>query len=166
MALAVSAMLLAATAAAVDASIRAHEITGRRTDLNQAARVTLHRVVSGIRTGREHAPLDGPGESTFLAGGTATSGHFGLFDEAGSLIAFRHDPATRRLMMGRDAQEFVLLEGVTNFAVTAEPMQSSGSRRIGGDFDLLRRASILLTVERDGQSLTLSGSVVPRKNFW
>ena len=166
MALMISSMLLVAAGAAMNASIKAHQITGRRADLNQAARTTLHRVLSGIRTSAEHAPIEAGDVDDFAGGATATVGHFGMYDAAGRAIVFRHDPAAGVLHMSRDGQEHVLLRGVTTFEVTMEPMRSRVSRRTGGGFDLLRRAGVLLTLDRDGERVTLSGSVVPRRNFW
>jgi len=61
--------------------------------------------------------------------------------------------------------------------MTLEPMRSSTSIRTGGVYDLLSRATILLTVrtadntvmnsETTGdQTVTISSSVMPRRNVW
>jgi hypothetical protein len=61
--------------------------------------------------------------------------------------------------------------------VKFEPMKSEQSHRAGGSYDLLMRATVLLTVRSTGQSgdpnastgtqsITLSSSVMPRRNVW
>ena len=61
--------------------------------------------------------------------------------------------------------------------VKMEPMKSAASIRAGGDYDLLRRATVLITLQtngsfadinevRDRQVVTLSSSVMPRRNAW
>jgi hypothetical protein len=71
----------------------------------------------------------------------------------------------------------VLAYGVEDFNVRMEPMRSATSIKTGGGYDLLKRATVNITVrtmdtntqasETTGtQTLTLSASVMPRRNVW
>lgn len=71
----------------------------------------------------------------------------------------------------------VMCDGVETFTVRMEPMRSADSIRTGGSWDLLKRATLLLTVKTNNntstkgegigkQTVTLSASVMPRRNAW
>jgi hypothetical protein len=66
---------------------------------------------------------------------------------------------------------------VTDFRVKMEPMRSATSVKTGGGWDLLKRATIYLSVRNSDRtsfagdstiqvSVSLSNSVMPRRNSW
>jgi hypothetical protein len=66
---------------------------------------------------------------------------------------------------------------VQAFSVKFEPMQSRTSKKTGGSYDQLLRATIALTIATDVNSpdvdesvaadtVTMTASVVPRRNLW
>ena len=70
-----------------------------------------------------------------------------------------------------------MCDGVESFTVRMEPMRSAASIRTGGPWDLMKRATFLLTVKTTSdtavkgegighQTVTLSASVMPRRNTW
>jgi hypothetical protein len=104
-------------------------------------------------------------------------------DDDGVDHAFKWDSANQRLLAGRrnvgqtSFTYYTLLEGVTDFKVKLEPMRSQESIKTGGGYDLLRRVTIELTVRTtsksasrtettENQTVTLSASVMPRRNIW
>jgi Tfp pilus assembly protein PilW len=176
-ALAISAMLLTATAVALDASFRAYRINQEQAALIQRARLAAHRVLTSIRQSEAHAPSTTALLDNFAAGQVINDSGIQMFDDAGNLVVYRFDDATDRLIMRSAGVDRTLLEGVGTFSVTIEPMRSATSIRTGGPFDQLSRATILLTIrsttgtssntEMTGnQTVTISSSVMPRRNVW
>ncbi len=174
-ALAISATLLTAVAVATDAAFTAYRINQEHASTLQRARLALHRMLGEIRATDAHAPLNLT--SAFAAGQTVTDSGIRMIDTAGAEVTYRHDPATHRLYADIAGGSHVLLEGVERFEIKLEPMRSPRSIKTGGGWDLLRRATVLITVgagadtvrssETTGsQTLTLSAAVVPRKNAW
>jgi len=177
-ALAISAMLLTATAVAIDASFKSYRINQEQASLIQKARLAANRILANIRQTEAHAPYTTSLLANFAAGQTVTDTGIQMYDDAGTLTRYYLDATNQRLMMRTGSSTpRVLLEGVTNFSMTLEPMRSSTSIRTGGVYDLLSRATILLTVrtadntvmnsETTGdQTVTISSSVMPRRNVW
>jgi hypothetical protein len=100
-----------------------------------------------------------------------------MFDLANKPIRYFHDAASKRLILRTQTGDHVLCDGVETFSVTMVPMRSAQSIRTGGNWDLLKRATLLLTVRTTSETavkgeavgdhtVTLSASVMPRRNTW
>ncbi|MBC8108317.1 MAG: prepilin-type N-terminal cleavage/methylation domain-containing protein [Anaerolineae bacterium] len=176
-ALAISAALLTAVAVATDASFRAYAINEEQSNLMQRGRLGLNRLATYIRTCKEHQPINATPITNFANGTLVTDTGISMFNEAGEQIDVEFDAVNHRIVMSKDGTAHVLARGVVAFQVKMEPMKSPAAIRAGGDFDLLRRATILLTLQtagnladmnevEDGQLVTLSSSVMPRRNAW
>jgi hypothetical protein len=170
------------------ASFQAYAVNQEYSQLNQRARVAVHRMLSDIRTAEAHAVDTNPssaGNTSFKAG-TIVSGSktIAMYDSSDALHVYRWDSAAKKLYADvkpfgarRRRRPIPCSKGSINFAVTLEPMKSLTAARTGGQYDLLKRATILLTVRATGsgdergdngeqQTMTVSSSVVPRKNVW
>lgn len=176
-ALAIAATLLAATTVAIDASFKAYHVNQEQATLMQRARLAMHRMLTQIRVCAEHGPHDGSLTDDFAAGRVVSDGGIEMFDASDVLYTFWRDADTHRLIVDVDGESHVLLEGVDDFQVKLEPMRSSTSIKTGGAYDLLKRATLVLTIRTndatsaDGettglQTVTLSSSVMPRRNLW
>ena len=176
-ALAIGSMLLIATAVATDASFRAYQVNQEQSSLLQRARIAMERMTTVIRTTGMQYPDSLTAQSQFASGSIVDDTGIDIVDDSGVQTAFRYDPANQRLLAVVGAQTNVLLNGVTSFQVTLEPMRSATSLRTGGPYDLLQRATIVLTVRTNSltnagsettgtQTITLSGSAMPRRNAW
>jgi hypothetical protein len=178
-ALAISATVLAAVAYAVDMTFRAYAINHEQSDLMQRTRLAMYRITTGIRTTGEHQPLNTIPLTVFKNGGDVVDTGIVMSDANGLPMGFKFDAAQGRLL-ATDASgtEYTLLRGVEKFEITFEPLQSAEAKRMGGRvWDKLLRATILITVHTTGnsadvnervgaQTLTLSTSVMPRRNVW
>lgn len=176
-ALAISASLLTAVAVALDGSFKSYRINQEQSALTQRARLACHRILTMVRKCDAHAPATTSLLDNFAAGQLVTDSGISMIDEDGNTVTYRHDADNNRLIMRSGGVDRVLANGVTAFTCTLEPMRSPTSVRTGGGFDLLYRATILLTVrttattndtsETTGnQTVTVSSSVVPRRNVW
>jgi len=176
-ALSISAALLVATAWALDASIKAYQINQEQSDLIQRARVALYHITTSIRTTDAHAPDSAALRSDFSSGVIVTDSGITMYDLNNKILTYRYDVANQRLLAITGGQTYTMAEGVTQFTVKMESMQSDESVRTGGAWDLLRRATILITVRTNSktsvagdstnkQVMTLSASTMPRQNAW
>lgn len=177
-ALAIGATMLVAVAYTVDAAFRAYSINQEQSDLMQHARLAMHRVITGIRATGAHQPINDLPLFDFKAGRVSTDVGIVMTDANGEPVGFRFDPVNRMLLgTDRTGSEYVILRGVEKFEVKFEPMQTLQSKRTGGPYDRLRRATVLLTVKTEGrtayvdrtvaaQRVTLSSSAMPRRNIW
>jgi hypothetical protein len=94
------------------------------------------------------------------------------------VLSYVYNSTTKQLTQIQNGSTYVLLDGVDNFQIKLEPMQSANSIKTGAmTYDLLMRATILLTVRTNSQTssasettgtqtITLSSSVEPRRNIW
>lgn len=177
-ALSISAALLTAVAVATDSSFKAYAINEEQSNLLQRGRLGMNRLMTYIRTCKEHQPINTAQINGFTAGATITDSGISMFTEAGEQIDVQYDAANRRILMSKDGGlAHVLARGVVAFQVKMEPMKSAASLRAGGSYDLLRRATVLITLQTEGnaadldesqdsQFVTLSSSVMPRRNAW
>ncbi|CAN5643123.1 hypothetical protein BH09PLA1_BH09PLA1_25070 [soil metagenome] len=177
-ALAISAALLTAVAVATDTSFKAYAINEEQSNLLQRGRLGLNRLLTYTRTCKEHQPINATQINSFAAGTTVIDTGISMFNDAGQQIDVDYDATNHRVLMSVDGGTArVLARGVIAFQVKMEPMKSPAATRSGGNFDLLRRATILLTLQtsgnladmnevEDGQIVTLSSSVMPRRNAW
>jgi hypothetical protein len=178
MAIAISAGLLTATAFALDASIKAFHINQQQSILMQNTRLAMTRILSTVRRCKLHAPDAAAQRVPFAAGKTVTDGGITMFDHNNQLATYRYDPATKIVnFIGNDGKSYPLIHGVEEFIVTLEPMRSPSAVRTGAGYDLLKRVTVQITVKTTEQTalahegvgrvkLTLSGSVMPRRNTW
>jgi Tfp pilus assembly protein PilV len=176
-ALIISAGLLTATAVAIHTSFNAYRINQQQSILLQSARIALYRVTANIRQSALHAPDTAALSTQFASGATVSDTGIKLYDPNNNLIIYRLDTANNRLLVIANGTSYPLLEGVEAFSVTMEPMRSSASVRTGGNWDLLKRATLFITVKTNSKtsgvgegtgsfSLTLSASTMPRRNAW
>lgn len=174
--LSIVASLLTATAVAVDAAFRAYTVNQEQAILLSKARVALALMTTHVRTTKLHAPDDATLRAQFATGLTVTDAGLAMYDADDQDIRFRYDAGNRRLLVVTPSGTHTLARGVEAFSVTMEPMRSAASVRTGGGWDLLKRATIQLTVRTTGsasagessgtRTLTLSGSAMPRRNAW
>ena len=175
--LSIVAALLTAVAVAVDASFKTYAINTSEADLMQRSRVTLYRIVSTIRETKLHAPDDASLAASFAAGATVESPSLAMYTADGVETTYAYDADAKTLTLTRDGTSHLMLDGVTAFKVKMEPMRSATSVKTGGGWDLLKRATIYLTVNNTDRtdlagdrshssSVTLSDSVMPRRNAW
>lgn len=176
-ALAICSMLLTAVAMALDASFLSYRVNQEQSALNQKARLTMHRILTNVRQCEAHAPATSSLLTNFSLGVRVDDVGIAMLNDAGDDVVYRYDATNQRILYALDGNERTLLEGVTQFQVTLEPMRSATSIRTGGGYDLLNRATVLLTVRTTGktsmnsettgqQSITLSSSAQPRRNVW
>jgi Tfp pilus assembly protein PilW len=177
-ALAISATVLAAVAYAVDMTFRAYSINSEQSDLMQRARLAMYRLTTTIRTTGAHQPLSGAALTDFKLGLLTSDTGITMLDANERPLSFKLDPAQAKLLaIDANGTEYTLVRGVEKFEIKFEPLRSQESMRTGGVYDRLLRATILLTIHTTGnnadvdekvggQSVTLSTSVVPRRNIW
>jgi hypothetical protein len=176
-ALAISAALLTAVGVATDASFKAYAVNEEQSQLMQRARIATHRLLTYVRTCREHQPVDSTRIAQFAQGQIVTDTGISMLTDAGTQFDFTYDATNRQVLLTEDGNTRVMLRGVLAFTVKMEPMQSTRSLRSGGGYDLLKRATITVSIATNGQSadineaedgqiVTLSSSVMPRRNSW
>jgi Tfp pilus assembly protein PilW len=177
-ALAISASVLAAVAYAVDMTIRAYAINHEQSDLMQRSRLALYRITTGIRTTGAHQPVNNVPLADFKLGLVTPDTAISMLDAYENPLGFKFIPEENRLVaVDAGGNEYTLLRGVEKFEIKFEPLRSQQSKRVGGVYDKLLRATILLTVRTTGntadvdetvgaQTITLSTSVMPRRNIW
>ncbi|MGD1278397.1 MAG: hypothetical protein ABR964_14385 [Tepidisphaeraceae bacterium] len=175
--LAISATLLTAVGAALHTATQAYQINQEQSTLTQRARLAMNRMLAEIRNTQLHAPLTASVVTQFAGGVIVNDIGINMFTNANVPVTYQYDAANQQLLMIDNNVTHVMLHGVTAFQITMQPMQSATSLKTGGPFDLLERATITLTVKTvdhsanatettNRQSVTLSSSVMPRKNVW
>ncbi len=176
--LAIATSVLLSVAYAVDVSFRAHSINQEQWSLTQRSRLAMHRVIGQIRVTTRHQPVSADAVADFTAGKVTVDRGIVMFDERDNLISYKYDDANKMVIcMDALGNEYVLARGVEDFRIKFESMRSPESVRTNGGYDLLMRATILMTVRTTDraadvdekfadQTVTLSGSVMPRRNIW
>jgi len=175
--LAISATLLTAVGAALNTATQAYQINQEQSTLTQRARLAMNRILAEIRNTQLHAPLTTSVSTQFAGGAIVNDIGINMFTNADVPVTYKYDAANQQLLMIDNNVTHVMLHGVTAFQITMQPMQSATSLKTAGPFDLLERATITLTVQTvdhsanatettNRQSVTLSSSVMPRKNVW
>jgi prepilin-type N-terminal cleavage/methylation domain-containing protein len=176
-ALSISAALLTATGVALDTAIKAYRINLQQAMLLQNARTAMNRILTTIRRTKLHAPDTALQRAQFAGNTTVTGTGIAMFDANNTEIDFRYDATAKTVNAVSNGVARPLIHGVEDFSVTLKPMRSATSAKINGPWDLLERATILMTVrtadqntldtESDGRVvITLSASVMPRRNTW
>jgi prepilin-type N-terminal cleavage/methylation domain-containing protein len=144
--LAIAASLLTATGVALNASFAAYQVNQQQATLLQSTRLTMNRILSTIRRCKLHAPDTSSQATQFAIGATVTDTGIDMFDANDVETIYRYDAANKRILFIAGGTTHPLLEGVESFNVTLEPMRSAESVRTGGPWDLLRRATIWVSV--------------------
>jgi Tfp pilus assembly protein PilW len=177
-ALSISAALLTATAVAVDASFRSYAVNQEQASLTQRARLAMYRILTSIRTTDLHQPKTTALATTFSKGTIVTDTGIAMFTDDGVELDYVYDDTNKQLLLIQGGTSHVMLHGVDAFQVKLEPMRSADSIKTGQmTYDRLMRATVLLTVRTNDQTsqasettglqtVTLSGSVMPRRNVW
>ena len=150
--LAIVAMLLTATMAAIDASFRAYAAAAESASTQTATRMVVHRLLTLVRTSTAHGPLEPDGAATppvVLNGDTIESNYLELIDPKGNLVRIEYDAGNQEVWVemtpfgGGTTERQPLLGGVTSATFHAK-------RRLDGDGVLvLERGSIDMTVQPD-----------------
>jgi prepilin-type N-terminal cleavage/methylation domain-containing protein len=177
LALAISASVLTAVATAIDVSFKSYAINQENSNLMQRARLAMHRVANDIRTTALHQPDKASAQyADFVTGKIVTVSEIYLYmdlkEDVSDIMRYSYDPTNKLLMcINAAGDEYVVARGVEAFSVKMEPMKSEKNIRQGGQFDLLMRATINMTIKTDtnstnAQTVTLSTSVMPRRNTW
>jgi prepilin-type N-terminal cleavage/methylation domain-containing protein len=175
--LTIAALLLTATAFALDSSCQAYKINQEQSSLIQCDRLTLNRITTMVRRTNAHQPHTTAIAQSFAAGNVVSDIGIDMIDANNLPLTFTYDSTNQRLLAISGGITHVLADGVTSFVVTMEPMRSAESIRTGGAWDLLKRATFLVSVHTNSktaqgsettnqQTITLSASVMPRQNTW
>jgi Tfp pilus assembly protein PilW len=176
-ALSIAATLLTATGVALDASFFSYRVNEEQSSLIQNARLTLNRITTSIRTSKAHQPHTAGLLPAFVSGNTVIDNGLDMFDLTNTQLAFSYDATAKTVSATYNGTKHVLAQGVTAFQITIEPMRSPEAIRTGGGCDLVQRATILMSIQTtaatmqnsettSGQVITLSASVMPRRNTW
>lgn len=183
---AISAMLLSATGVALDASFKCYRANQESADLNQRARLAMHRIVQEVRSAQSHAPADAD-LPAFQAGATLNSSTLRIYFDAATGVQYTQSgnqllrtPLTFAGGVWTAGAARVYLDGVPagTFSVTMEPQRSADAARGGLPCDQLRRATVRFSVKESvsrtsaptemttSSTLVLVSSAVPRRNTW
>jgi prepilin-type N-terminal cleavage/methylation domain-containing protein len=183
---AISAMLLTATGVALDASFKCYRANEESADLNQRARLAMHRMVQEVRSAQNHAPAAAD-LVAYQSGAVVTSGAIRIYYNSAAGVQYQQSgtqvlryPLSLSNGVWATGTPSVFLDGVlaASFSVTMEPQRSPDAARAGLPFDQLRRATITFTIstakgrtasatEMPGTtSMRLISSAVPRRNTW
>lgn len=176
-ALTISVALLTATAFAVDASLKSYKANQEEALLMQQARVALTRISRSIRLSGAHSPVAADAVAAFKAGQIVSDSAIAMEDYEGNDFLYRFNSADETVTAEFGGKTYVLAHGVEAFSLRMEPMRSAEMSRIAGPHDLLKRATINITVrttEKTAQTsestnehtISLSTSVAPRQNSW
>ena len=167
-ALAISAALLTAVAAALDASFRAYRVNQEQADVMQRSRLVVHRMLNELRSFEVHRPaladneffqqgLTVPSDEIWVANlNTATNRYVGFryYEDDGELLrqpvqwVFDSEGA---IDVVSDSEARVIATGLsqddnTRLQFTIEPMRSNAAARANSTFDLCRRVTVRLTI--------------------
>jgi prepilin-type N-terminal cleavage/methylation domain-containing protein len=162
-ALAIAATLLTAAAAAFNASSNVVQTNDEFFRATQAARVSLHQILTNVRRASSvednRDPVTRVADTHKLQLTTARND-----DGSGQdLLTYRYLPANQKLMLLTDEDltdpDYTLASNVATLAFNIE---------MGKDYnnsDVPVRVDVSITVKVGGNSVTLSGSAAPRRNI-
>jgi hypothetical protein len=178
-ALAISAALLTSVAVALDASFKAYAINQQQAQLMQRARLAMNRIVTFIRSTDTHAPPSDAAWNSFKTGHIVEDSGIEMMLDATNGISFQQTGDRLEMVpftMNAGVQTYgtarVLLDGVGagDFLIRFQPLE-------GSTVPKLKRATITLTLRPSAGTtlnaeapqsdpVTLSTSIMPRKNLW
>ncbi|MEL7087181.1 MAG: prepilin-type N-terminal cleavage/methylation domain-containing protein [Planctomycetota bacterium] len=161
-ALAISAMLLTATAVAIDTSFTAYAIAAESASTQTSTRMVVNRLLTMVRTSTAHGPIDADSSQGITENNDViTSPELTLVNPDGEMITILWDSDTQELRLRRDPgtgtiTEQPILGGVSACTFTLQ------RRRDNSDFFVIERASIDFTVEPDDDaSLDIEVANIP-----
>ena len=172
-ALAISSVLLTATAVAIDTSFKSYAIAAESASTQTATRMVVNRVLTMIRTSTAHGPVS---VSEAIAGQTVTSAGGRLLESSYLELIPPNAPANRlyRLLYDAPNQRIMLAEidfsGTVENVISYQPIIGGVSRckfqilprRDNYDNIVLERASLDMIVEADDDAtLDLEAGNVP-----
>jgi Tfp pilus assembly protein PilW len=185
-ALSISAALLTSVGVAVDASFKAYAVNQSQAQLLQRSRVAMNRLLTYIRSTSQHLPDDDDAQTDFEAGLITHASAIRMLITPSSGVIFRQSgnelqmvpfTITGGALVEGTARTLLNGVGADDFRITFEPQRSTEAVKTGGKYDQLKRASITLTVRPTGATtltgendpsarVTLSTSIMPRRNIW
>lgn len=159
--LAITAMLLAATMVAIDASFRAYAAAAETSSRQTSTRLVVHRLIGLVRTSTAHGPLEVSSDAQWPVtqatpgGNTLKSDYIELIDANGNFVRIEYRADEKEL--------WVVTEPYNSTSVTKQPLlggvtqcQFHVHRRLDSHgVWVLERGSITMKVERD-QDQTLA----------
>ena len=171
-ALAITAVLLTATAVAIDASFRAYADAAEQSSAQAASRMVTNRLLALIRTGTAHGPLsdqpagtvtikdpDNPNQThtvtipaATLSGNTVTSPYIELLDANGNLVKIAWLQYTNTAGVAKQELWMISNPGLAN--ETSQPLLGGVTNAV---FNCLRRkdSTGLYVLERGTMDLTI-----------
>lgn len=155
MALAISAMLLTATMAALDASFKAYANAAEQASSQTATRMVTHRLLTLIRTSTAHGPLEpDDANGVTLSGSTISSPYIELIDQNGTLLRVEYKAAEQKLVMimtppSGIAVEQPIMTGITHCSFQLVRRENDDGLLV------LERGTITMTVQ-PGEDATLA----------
>lgn len=171
---AIMAVLLMATAAALQASIDSFSANQAAADTLQRGRIAMMRMSAQLRAGTDHLPSTASKQTSFIGGAAVTDTGVRFLNDADETILYRLDPTSGDLTVtvnGGTAR--TLASHVESFTVKLMPTRSATSIKTGGVYDEVERLTLTLALrpfvdgaELQGQSTTLSETVTPRARLW
>lgn len=176
--LAICAVLLTATAVATNAAFDAYQMNQEQASLEHRARLAMHSMLAIIRDGSDHIPYTPARVTDFQGGLNVTDTGIDLETSDGKSMVYHYDATNKLLLVDVQGQPTrTVLNGVEQFQVKLEPMRSAINTKAGLSYDLLKRATLLVTIRSTAatspgiesigkQVVTISSAVAPRRNAW
>ncbi|MGI9012686.1 MAG: PulJ/GspJ family protein [Phycisphaerales bacterium] len=175
-ALAITATLLTATFVALDASFKAYQKTTEVASTHTVSRLTMHRMLTLIRTGTEF----GPHPVNITNDSVIKSDFLEFFSASGQLMRLEYDPNTQRLSLVRiddvgNEISNVLLENVTqldeddNYISPFTLEYHKGTQLFRATIDLTVIPDDNMSLEIEGNNLDvlrLVASAMPRERAY
>lgn len=172
MALAISALLLTSVFVALDASFKAYQVTTEVASTHTISRLTMHRMLSLIRTGRDFAPFPNDGSLNAVI----ESDFVEFYSTNDVLMRLEYVPDDQTLYLTRDVGgptevTAAILEAVTqddgagNYLTPFVLEFESGSQLYRATIDLTLVPDDNMSVSLDGDNqdvLRLVASAMPR----
>lgn len=155
LALAITAMLMAATMVATQASFRAYADAAEQASSQAATRMITNRLLTLIRTSTAHGPLQADASTdppVTLSGNTITSHYLEVLDPTGNIVKIEYKAASKELWLtmtpasGGASTTQPLIGGVTNAVFYAL------RRRDDEGLYVLERGTMDLTIEPGGDA--------------
>ena len=175
-ALAITAALLTAVFVALDASFEAYQRTTEVASTHTISRLTMHRMLSLVRTGRDFAPY--PNDGTINA--VIETDYIEFYSNNNVLMRLEYDPNAQILYLTRDVggpdeTTAILLENVTqddgdgNYITPFVLEFEKGSQLYRATIDMTLVPDDNMSVDLDGDNqdvLRLVASAMPRRQAY
>ncbi len=171
-ALAISGMLLAAVAVALDASFKAYGSAAEEASAQSATRMVTHRLLTMIRTSTAHGPLEADGSVTpaaYVSGDEVISPYIEMVEPDGDIVRIAYDSVNQQLTMSvNDGAASPVLSGVVAAAFQLERSKNVLSQweldRVTIDIQVQPNPDQTLAIESDNRTpIRVITSTMPRK---